>query len=132
MNCAILAMKRREIHAKLPEIAEFSGVEKLLDTPFKRYSSGMHVRLAFSVAAHFEPEPELMLVGRAVERRRRGVPVRCLGRMEDTGATGHTVAFVSHHLQAVAQLCDRAILLDAGQIVDDVLSEKASRSIPRP
>ncbi len=60
MNCAILAMKRREIHAKLPEIAEFSGVEKLLDTPFKRYSSGMHVRLAFSVAAHFEPE--LMLV----------------------------------------------------------------------
>jgi lipopolysaccharide transport system ATP-binding protein len=117
LNGAILGMKRREIRAKLGEIAEFSGVEKFLDTPVKRYSSGMHVRLAFSVAAHFEPE--IMLVDEVLSVGDAEFQARCLGRMEDIGATGRTVVFVSHQLQAVAQLCDRAILLDEGRIVRD-------------
>ncbi|MGH3132487.1 MAG: polysaccharide ABC transporter ATP-binding protein [Gaiellaceae bacterium] len=117
LNGAILGMKRREIQAKLPDIAEFSGVEKFLDTPVKRYSSGMHVRLAFSVAAHFEPE--IMLVDEVLSVGDAEFQARCLGRMEDIGATGRTVVFVSHQLQAVAQLCDRAILLEEGQIVND-------------
>jgi lipopolysaccharide transport system ATP-binding protein len=117
LNGAILGMKRREIRAKLPEIAEFSGVEKFLDTPVKRYSSGMHVRLAFSVAAHFEPE--ILLVDEVLSVGDAEFQARCLGRMEDIGATGRTVVFVSHQLQAVAQLCDRALLLDEGQIVMD-------------
>ena len=117
LNGAILGMKRREILAKLPEIAEFSGVERFLDTPVKRYSSGMHVRLAFSVAAHFEPE--IMLVDEVLSVGDAEFQQRCLGRMEDIGETGRTVVFVSHQLQAVAQLCDRAILFDEGRIVRD-------------
>jgi lipopolysaccharide transport system ATP-binding protein len=117
LNGAILGMKRREIRSKLPEIAEFSGVEKFLDTPVKRYSSGMHVRLAFSVAAHFEPE--IMLVDEVLSVGDAEFQARCLGRMEDLGATGRTVVFVSHQLQAVAQLCDRAILLEDGRVVLD-------------
>ena len=117
LNGAILGMKRREIQAKLPEIAEFSGVERFLDTPVKRYSSGMHVRLAFSVAAHFEPE--IMLVDEVLSVGDAEFQQRCLGRMEDIGTTGRTVVFVSHQLQAVAQLCDRAILLEEGRIVRD-------------
>jgi lipopolysaccharide transport system ATP-binding protein len=117
LNGAILGMKRREIESKLPEIIDFSGVEKFIDTPVKRYSSGMHVRLAFSVAAHFEPEillvDEVLTVGDAEFQR------RSLGRMEEIGATGRTVLFVSHQLQAVTQLCDRAILLDGGKVVRD-------------
>ena len=122
LNGAILGMKRREIRAKLPEIAEFSGVEKFLDTPVKRYSSGMHVRLAFSVAAHFEPE--IMLVDEVLSVGDVEFQARCLGRMEDIGATGRTVVFVSHQLQAVAQLCDRAILLDEGRVVMDGASSE--------
>jgi lipopolysaccharide transport system ATP-binding protein len=117
LNGAILGMKRREIHAKLPEIAAFSGVEKFLDTPVKRYSSGMHVRLAFSVAAHFEPE--IMLVDEVLAVGDAEFQQRCLGRMQDFGETGRTVVFVSHNMQAIAQLCDRAILLDEGQVVRD-------------
>ena len=86
LNGAILGMKRREIQAKLPEIAEFSGVEKFLDTPVKRYSSGMHVRLAFSVAAHFEPE--IMLVDEVLSVGDAEFQARCLGRMEDINTTG--------------------------------------------
>ncbi len=117
LNGAILGMKRREIRAKLPEIAEFSGVEKFLDTPVKRYSSGMHVRLAFSVAAHFEPE--IMLVDEVLSVGDAEFQARCLGRMEDIGATGRTVVFVSHQLQAVAQLCDRVLLMEDGRVVMD-------------
>jgi len=121
LNGAILGMKRREIQKKLPDIAEFSGVESFLDTPVKRYSSGMYVRLAFSVAAHLEPEillvDEVLAVGDAEFQR------RCLGRMEDFGANGRTVLFVSHNMQAVAQLCDRAILMDDGRITRDGRSE---------
>jgi lipopolysaccharide transport system ATP-binding protein len=117
LNGSILGMKRREIAAKFDEIVEFSGVERFIDTPVKRYSSGMYVRLAFSVAAHLEPEilliDEVLAVGDAEFQQ------RCLGRMEDMGESGRTVVFVSHNLQAIAQLCDRAILLDGGRVVAD-------------
>jgi lipopolysaccharide transport system ATP-binding protein len=122
LNGAILGMKRHEIRGKLPEIVEFSGVERFIDTPVKRYSSGMYVRLAFSVAAHLEPEilivDEVLSVGDAEFQQ------RCLGRMEDFGQTGRTVLFVSHNMQAVAQLCDRALWIEAGEIVRDGPSEE--------
>jgi lipopolysaccharide transport system ATP-binding protein len=117
LNGSILGMKRREISHKLPEIVEFSGIEQFIDTPVKRYSSGMYVRLAFSVAAHLEPEillvDEVLAVGDAEFQR------RCLGRMEDFGESGRTVLFVSHNMQTLSQLCDRAILLERGEIVLD-------------
>jgi lipopolysaccharide transport system ATP-binding protein len=121
LNGAILGMKRREIRQKLPEMVAFSGVEQFIDTPVKRYSSGMYVRLAFSVAAHFEPE--ILLVDEVLAVGDAEFQARCLGRMEDMGATGRTVLFVSHNMQAVSQLCDRAILLDGGRIVRDGPSE---------
>ena len=128
LNGAILGMKRREIQQKLPDIVEFSGVERFLDTPVKRYSSGMYVRLAFSVAAHLEPEillvDEVLAVGDAEFQR------RCLGRMEEFGATGRTVLFVSHNLQAVAQLCDRAILIEQGRVVTDGPQRGRRRALP--
>jgi lipopolysaccharide transport system ATP-binding protein len=117
LNGSILGMKRREIQSKLGEIVEFSGIEKFIDTPVKRYSSGMYVRLAFSVAAHLEPEillvDEVLAVGDAEFQR------RCLGRMEDMSGTGRTILFVSHNMQAINQLCDRAILLEGGGIAAD-------------
>ncbi len=103
-------------------IVEFSGVEKFLDTPVKRYSSGMYVRLAFSVAAHLEPE--ILLVDEVLAVGDAEFQARCLGRMEDMGATGRTVLFVSHQMQAVAQLCDRTILLEDGRIARDGPSEE--------
>jgi lipopolysaccharide transport system ATP-binding protein len=122
MNGAILGMKRREIKQKLPEIVAFSGVEQFIDTPVKRYSSGMYVRLAFSVAAHFEPQ--ILLVDEVLAVGDAEFQARCLGRMEDMGTTGRTVLFVSHNMQAVAQLCDRAILLDRGRVALDGRSEE--------
>lgn len=122
LNGAILGMKRREIKQKLPEMVAFSGVEQFIDTPVKRYSSGMYVRLAFSVAAHFEPE--ILLVDEVLAVGDAEFQARCLGRMEDMGATGRTVLFVSHNMQAVSQLCDRALLLDGGSIVRDGPSEE--------
>jgi homopolymeric O-antigen transport system ATP-binding protein len=117
LNGAILGMKRREIEQRFDAIVEFSGVERFMDTPVKRYSSGMYVRLAFAVAAHLEPEillvDEVLAVGDAEFQR------RCLGRMEELGSSGRTVIFVSHQLSAVAQLCDRAIWINGGQVVGD-------------
>jgi lipopolysaccharide transport system ATP-binding protein len=122
LNGAILGMKRREIARKLPEIVEFSGIGQFIDTPVKRYSSGMYVRLAFSVAAQLEPEillvDEVLAVGDAEFRR------RCLDRMEDLSSSGRTVLFVSHNMQAVVQLCDRAIMLDGGSIVREGKSDE--------
>ena len=122
LNGAILGMKRHEIRSKLPEIVEFSGVERFIDTPVKRYSSGMYVRLAFSVAAHLEPEilivDEVLSVGDAEFQQ------RCLGRMEDFGQAGRTVLFVSHSMQAVAQLCERALWIQGGEIAEDGPSEQ--------
>jgi lipopolysaccharide transport system ATP-binding protein len=117
LNGAVLGMKRREIERKFDDIVEFSGIEKFLDTPVKRYSSGMYVRLAFSVAAHLEPEillvDEVLAVGDAEFQR------RCLGRMEDLGDSGRTVIFVSHNMQTITQLCDRVVLLEGGSVVAD-------------
>jgi homopolymeric O-antigen transport system ATP-binding protein len=122
LNGAILGMGRREITRKLPEIVEFAGIGKFMDTPVKRYSSGMYVRLAFSVAAHLEPEillvDEVLSVGDAEFQR------RSLGRMEEYSQSGRTVVFVSHNMQAIARLCDRALLIDEGRIVLDGASEE--------
>ena len=117
LNGAILGMRRREINRKFDQIVEFAGTGKFLDTPVKRYPSGMMIRLAFAVAAHLETEvllvDEVLSVG-DVEFQRR-----CLGKMEDVAHEGRTVLFVSHNLPAVRRLCSRAILLSQGQIETD-------------
>jgi lipopolysaccharide transport system ATP-binding protein len=114
LNGAILGMSRAEIAQKFDEIVAFAEVEKFLDTPVKRYSSGMYVRLAFAVAAHLEPEilivDEVLAVGDAQFQK------KCLGKMEDVSKEGRTVLFVSHQMAAVEALCNRAILINAGQV----------------
>ena len=113
LNGAILGMSGGRSSRKFDEIVEFAGVEQFIDTPVKRYSSGMYVRLAFAVAAHLEPEillvDEVLAVGDAEFQR------QCLGKMEDVSESGRTVLFVWHHMQAVAELCARAILLEKGR-----------------
>lgn len=115
LNGAILGMKRAEIASKFDEIVAFSEVEKFLDTPVKHYSSGMYMRLAFSVAAHLDPEvlivDEVLAVGDAEFQK------KCLGKMNEVSRTGRTVIFVSHQMGSVAQLCKKAILLDKGSLV---------------
>src|SRR5881398_3340272 len=117
LSGAILGMSKAEIARKFDEIVAFAELEKFIDTPVKHYSSGMYVRLAFAVAAHLEPEillvDEVLAVGDAEFQR------RCLGRMQEFGASGRTVLFVSHNMQAVARLCQRALLLDGGRVVRD-------------
>src|SRR5438270_7665715 len=117
LNGAILGMRRSEIVRRFDEIVEFSGVEQFLDTPVKRYSSGMAVRLAFSVAAHREPQillvDEVLAVGDAEFQK------RCLGKMESFGQSGRTVLFVSHSMPTMARLCPRLILLDGGRLIED-------------
>ncbi len=117
LNGTILGMTKREVESKFDEIVEFSGVSKFLDTPVKRYSSGMKVRLAFAVAAHLEPEilivDEVLAVGDAEFQK------KCLRKMEDVGQHGRTVLFVSHNMSAIARLCERSILLHQGGIVKD-------------
>jgi ABC-type polysaccharide/polyol phosphate transport system ATPase subunit len=117
LNGAILGMSRAEIKSKFDEIVDFSGVEKFLDTPVKRYSSGMYVRLAFSVAAHLEPEilvvDEVLAVGDAEFQK------KCLGKMEDVSTKeGRTVLFVSHNIGLISALCNYSILLDKGSIAN--------------
>jgi lipopolysaccharide transport system ATP-binding protein len=116
LNGAILGMSRQEIRAKFDEIVAFSEVEQFLDTPVKRYSSGMYVRLAFAVAAHLEPEilivDEVLAVGDAQFQK------KCLGKMEDVSKNeGRTVLFVSHQMTALSTLCNKGILLDKGQVL---------------
>jgi lipopolysaccharide transport system ATP-binding protein len=115
LNGAILGMTKKEIHAKFDEIVAFSGVDKYIDTPVKRYSSGMYVRLAFSVAAHLEPEilivDEVLAVGDAEFQR------KCLGKMKEVSQQGRTVIFVSHNLVAVKSLCTKGIVMDQGKLV---------------
>jgi len=118
LNGAILGMTRHEIAKKFDQIVEFSGIEKFLDTPVKYYSSGMYVRLAFSVAAHMEPDilivDEVLAVGDAEFQK------KCLGKMEEvTKQNGRTILFVSHNMSAIEKLCNRCILLDSGNIIKE-------------
>jgi lipopolysaccharide transport system ATP-binding protein len=118
LNGNILGMKKNEIAARLDEIIDFSGVERFIDTPVKRYSSGMYTRLAFAVAAHLDPEilivDEVLAVGDAEFQR------KCLGKMKEVSTQqGKTVLFVSHNMQALKNLCHRAITLHEGKIIDE-------------
>jgi lipopolysaccharide transport system ATP-binding protein len=120
LNGAIMGMDKREVDRKFDEIVDFSGVEKFIDTPVKRYSSGMYVRLAFAVAAHLEPEilvvDEVLAVGDAEFQK------KCLGKMSEVAYEGRTVLFVSHNMGAIGTLCSRSILLSICQILEDGLS----------
>jgi len=115
LNGAILGMKRREIRAKFDEIVEFSGIEKFIDTPVKRYSSGMYVRLAFAVAAHLDPE--VLIIDEVLAVGDYEFQQRCMGRIEDISTSGRTVIFVSHDMQAITRLCNRAYWLQSGELV---------------
>lgn len=115
LNGAILGMTRREIKAKFDEIVAFAEVERFIDTPVKRYSSGMYVRLAFAVAAHLDPEilviDEVLAVGDLQFQK------KCLGRMSEISKGGRTVLFVSHNMESIENLCDKTILLDSGRLL---------------
>lgn len=133
LNGAILGMPRAEIARKFDAIVDFSGVERFIDTPVKRYSSGMYVRLAFAVAAFMEPDillvDEVLAVGDAAFQR------RCLGKIDEIVRSGRTVLFVSHNMAAVRSLCTQAILLDEGELklqgaVEDCIQQYLSASRP--
>ena len=115
MNGTILGMTRREIDFKLDEIIDFSGVEKFIDTPVKFYSSGMKVRLGFSVAAHLEPE--ILIIDEVLAVGDYEFQKKCLGKMEDVAGQGRTVLFVSHNLQAVTTLTNKSIVLENGSCI---------------
>lgn len=126
LNGAVLGMRNREIQRKFDDIVAFAEIEKFLDTPVKRYSSGMYVRLAFAVAAHLEPEilvvDEVLAVGDAAFQK------KCLGKMEHVAHQGRTVLFVSHNMSVVRQLCTRGVLLKQGSVarigsIDDVIHD---------
>ncbi|MCL4870646.1 MAG: ABC transporter ATP-binding protein [Anaerolineae bacterium] len=123
LNGTILGMTRTEVEHKFDEIMNFSGVERFIDTPVKRYSSGMKVRLAFAVAAHLEPEillvDEVLAVGDAEFQK------KCLGKMSEVAQTGRTVIFVSHNMAAVNQLCERGIVLVDGELRFEGSTEQA-------
>ncbi len=114
LNGSVLGMSKREIMTKFDEIVAFAEIERFLDTPVKRYSSGMYVRLAFAVAAHLEPEilivDEVLAVGDSEFQK------KCLGKMQDVSSSGRTVLFVSHNMAAIQNLCDKAIFLKKGEV----------------
>lgn len=114
LNGTILGMKKAEITSKLDEIIAFSGIEKFIDTPVKRYSSGMYVRLAFAVAAHLEPEiliiDEVLAVGDLEFQK------KCLGKMGEVAKSGRTILFVSHNMSAVSKLCEKALVMHMGEV----------------
>jgi len=124
LNGSILGMQKTEIDAKFEDIANFAGIDGFLDTPVKRYSSGMYVRLAFAIAAHLEPDilivDEVLAVGDVAFQR------KCLGKMAEARARARTVIFVSHNLLAVESLCNRAVVLQKGVIVFDGTAKDAS------
>ena len=134
LNGAILNLRRKEIISKFDEIVEFADIGPFLDTPVKRYSSGMKMRLAFSVAAHLEPE--IMIIDEVLSVGDIAFQEKCLGRMESAASEGRTIVFISHNIAAIRNLCDRAIMLSGGRIqtagsvgevvdsyVGDILSE---------
>jgi len=115
LNGTILGMTKTEIDEKFDEIVDFSGIEKFIDTPVKRYSSGMRVRLAFAVAAHLEPE--ILLIDEVLAVGDIAFQKKCLGKMESVSKSGRTVFFVSHNMAAVSSICSKAILLEQGRLV---------------
>jgi lipopolysaccharide transport system ATP-binding protein len=117
LNGSILGMRRREIAQRFDAIVEFAGVERFIDTPVKRYSSGMYVRLAFAVAAHLDPD--IMLIDEVLAVGDGEFQKRSLGAMREVAGRGRTVIFVSHNLSAVQRLCTRALLIDEGRLVRD-------------
>ncbi len=121
LNGTILGMKKREIDRKFDEIVDFAELPQFIDTPVKRYSSGMKVRLAFSVAAHLEPEilliDEVLAVGDVAFQR------KCLGKMDDVARGGRTVLFVSHNMETIQQFCPRSLLMSGGRLVADDATE---------
>jgi lipopolysaccharide transport system ATP-binding protein len=117
LNGAMLGMRREEIERKFDEIVAFAEIDRFLDTPVKRYSSGMYTRLAFAVAAHLEPE--ILLVDEVLAVGDAGFQKKCLGKMKDVAQEGRTVLFVSHNLPSVVVLCSRALFLSAGHLVED-------------
>jgi len=129
LNGAILGMRRAEIAAKFDEIVSFAEVERFIDTPVKRYSSGMYLRLAFAVAAHLETEillvDEVLAVGDLAFQR------KCLGKMGDVAHRGRTVLFVSHNMVAIQGLCDRALWIDSGRIAGDGAAQSVVREYTR-
>lgn len=131
LNGAILGMTRNDVKRQFDAIVDFAGVEKFLDTPVKRYSSGMYVRLAFAVAAHLEPDilivDEVLAVGDAEFQK------KCLGKMEEVGKEGRTVVFVSHNMGAIRRLCDKGMVVDGGRVngvvgVESCITEYHSES----
>ncbi len=129
LNGAILGMRKAEIEKKLNDIIAFSGIQHHIDSPVKRYSSGMKVRLGFSVAAHLEPEilviDEVLAVGDAEFQR------KCLGKMKDVSRSGRTILFVSHNMTAIASLCSRVIWLEGGKIKQDGAADEVVRAYLR-
>ncbi len=130
LNGAILGMKKKEIQQKFDEIIAFSGVERYIDTPVKRYSSGMYVRLAFAVAAHLEPD--ILIVDEVLAVGDQEFQDKCIGKMKDVSGQGRTVLFVSHNMGAVKQLCTRAVFLENGLLkangkTNEVINQYFSR-----
>lgn len=122
LNGAILGMGRAEIRAKFDDIVGFAEVERFIDTPVKRYSSGMHVRLAFAVAAYLEPE--ILFIDEVLSVGDQAFQQRCLGRMGEISKSGRTILYVSHNLASVSALCDRALLIDGGRLVMDTTVDR--------
>ena len=124
LSGAILGMGKREIDAKFDAIVSFAGVERFLDTPLKHYSTGMQMRLAFAVAAHLEPEiilvDEVLAVGDAEFQK------RCLGKMQEVSRSGRTIIFVSHQMNQIRRLCERALWIDGGSLKQDGLSKEVA------
>ena len=130
LSGSILGMSRGDVRRRFDEIASFSGVEAFLDTPVKRYSSGMRVRLGFAVAAHLEPE--ILMIDEVLAVGDRNFQARCLGKMNDFASGGRTVMFVSHQLASVERLCNRGVYLDGGRVatigdIGDCLRDYQSR-----
>jgi lipopolysaccharide transport system ATP-binding protein len=122
LNGSVLGLKRQEINAQFSDIVEFAGLEKFIDTPVKRYSSGMYVRLAFSVAAHVKAD--LLLVDEVLSVGDMSFQRKCLAKMNELRDSGATIVFISHNLQAVQSFCSRVILLDSGKIAANGSSDE--------
>src|SRR5207248_4242381 len=130
LNGSILGMSRREIARQFDEIVAFAEVEKFLDTPVKRYSSGMYVRLAFAVAAHLEPE--ILIVDEVLAVGDQQFQDKCLGKMRDVGRSGRTILFVSHNMTAIQNLCTRAVVLSGGRVAMEGAPTDAVRAYLNP